>query len=301
MHMTLTQYNYKLGKPLTQQGCKLGKPFTHVSQGEPYQVGQVMLKPEHGTGGQWEERKKRQDDGLLAENDYLCRMMTQQALAVRHIADGPVGAADIPQVMDHAHVTFTPVAEHDWADLYPYCPEMAVRLAHTGSHLLVDYRVTEACVRAVAAHDNGNVWEDSCCELFLEPLDVDAAPGTAADTYYNMECNAAGTLLIGSGHGRADRVRADQQTLDRVDRWASLGRTPFADIMGERTWQLCLAIPAEVLFSHTLTSFGGLRARGNVYKCGDRLPRPHFLSLFPVVTPKPDFHRPDCFGSIRFE
>ncbi len=227
--------------------------------------------------------------------------MKQQTLNVRRIADGPVSAADIPQVMDQAQVAFTAVAEHDWADLYPYCPRMDVRLAHTGSHLLADYRVTEDCVRAVAAHDNGNVWEDSCCELFLQPLEGETPQETATATYYNMECNAAGALLIGNGHDRSDRTRASQDVLDSVDRWASMGREPFGDTAGERTWRLCLAIPVGALFRHRLASFDGLRARGNVYKCGDRLPQPHFLSLYPIATPKPDFHRPDCFGPIRFE
>lgn len=227
--------------------------------------------------------------------------MTQQTLTVRHIADSPIGAAEIPQVMDQAHVDFVSVAAHNWADQYPYCPQMAVRLAHTGTHLLVDYRVTEACVRAVAPHDNGNVWEDSCCELFLEPLDGEATQGTPAHTYYNIECNATGTLLIGNGQGREDRVRASQEVLDKVDRWASMGRKPFPDTTGERTWRLCLAIPAGALFHHSLASFCGLHARGNVYKCGDQLPQPHFLSLYPISTPKPDFHRPECFGLIHFE
>lgn len=227
--------------------------------------------------------------------------MTQQTLTVRHIADGPVGAADIPQVMDQAHVDFVPVAVHCWSDSYPYCPQMAVRMAHTGSHLLVNYHVSEACVRAVALHDNGNVWEDSCCELFLEPLNVEPVSGAVADTYYNIECNAAGTLLIGNGHDRSDRIRATQDVLDRVDRWASMGRQPFADTTDSPTWQLCLALPVSALFRHQLTSFDGLRARGNVYKCGDKLPRPHFLSLYPIASPTPNFHRPDCFRTIHFE
>ena len=37
--------------------------------------------------------------------------------------------------------------------------------------------------------------------------------------------------------------------------------------------------------------------KGNVYKCGDMLPHPHFLSFFPIHLPKPDFHRPDFFGA----
>ena len=45
----------------------------------------------------------------------------------------------------------------------------------------------------------------------------------------------------------------------------------------------------------------GLKVKGNVYKCGDMLPHPHFLSFFPIDLPKPDFHRPDFFGSVEFE
>ena len=80
-----------------------------------------------------------------------------------------------------------------------------------------------------------------------------------------------------------------------------MGRTPFNDIAGERTWQLCLAVPVEAYYQHSLPSFDGLKVKGNVYKCGDKLPHPHFLSFFPIDLPKPDFHRPDFFGSVEFE
>ena len=105
----------------------------------------------------------------------------------------------------------------------------------------------------------------------------------------------------GFGKGRDDRKRATKDILDTVDRWASMGRAPFTDIEGERTWQLCLAIPSTAFFAHDLQSFEGLNVRGNVYKCGDMLPHPHFLSLFPIDIPKPDFHRPDFFGNVMFE
>ena len=116
-----------------------------------------------------------------------------------------------------------------------------------------------------------------------------------------MECNAAGTLLIGFGPSREGRERAQQDVLDKVQRWSSMGREPFNDIEGERTWQLCLAVPVEAYYRHNLKSFDGLHVKGNVYKCGDMLPHPHFLSLFPIDLPKPDFHRPDFFGDVEFE
>ena len=148
-------------------------------------------------------------------------------------------------------------------------------------------------MRAVAPHDDGNVWEDSCCELFISPADD--------DTYYNIECNAAGTMLIGFGPKREGRERAPQRVLDTVGRWSSLGREPFDTRNGAVAWQLCLALPLGAFYRHTLGSFAGIRAKANVYKCGDKLPRPHFLSFFPIDVAKPDFHRPDFFGDMVFE
>lgn len=212
---------------------------------------------------------------------------------IKRISATNVKAAEICRIMDEAAISFVPVDNHCWAEAFPYCPKMEVRMVHNGAQLLINYRVTEETVRAVAPHDDGNVWEDSCCELFLSPV--------ADGTYYNMECNAAGTMLIGFGPKREGRERAPQEVLDKVDRWSSLGRTPFDNIEGEQTWQLCLAVPTEAYYHHHLESFAGLQVKGNVYKCGDKLPHPHFLSLYPIDLPKPDFHRPDFFGGVVFE
>lgn len=214
-------------------------------------------------------------------------------LTIKKIQAAPVGAADICRVMDEAGIEFVPVDNHCWAEAYPYRPKFEVRMAHNGSQLLINYRVAEECVRAVAPHDDGNVWEDSCCEFFLSPV--------ADGTYYNLECNAAGQLLVGFGPGREGRERAPRQVLDLIDRWTTMGRAPFADIAGQRTWQLCLAVPTGVYYRHAIDSFDGISAKGNVYKCGDCLPHPHFLSLYPIDLPKPDFHRPDFFGPVVFE
>lgn len=217
----------------------------------------------------------------------------ENVLSVRRVSPTDIQAADICRIMDGAGVAFAPVASHCWAADFPYRPQMEVRLAHNGSQLLVNYRVAEDSVRAVAPHDDGNVWEDSCCELFISPADD--------DTYYNIECNAAGTMLIGFGPKREGRERAPQQVLDTVGRWSSLGREPFDTRNGAVAWQLCLALPLGAFYRHTLGSFAGIRAKANVYKCGDKLPRPHFLSFFPIDVAKPDFHRPDFFGDMVFE
>ena len=51
---------------------------------------------------------------------------------------------------------------------------------------------------------------------------------------------------------------------------------------------------------HSLTDWSGLKAKVNLYKCGDKLSQPHFLSWKPISAPKPDFHLPEFFEQIKF-
>ena len=76
---------------------------------------------------------------------------------------------------------------------------------------------------------------------------------------------------------------------------------PFAERAGDNRWSLTLAIPPQALFRHALTDWSGLKARMNLYKSGDNLSHPHFLSWRPIRTEKPDFHRPEFFGEVTFE
>jgi hypothetical protein len=53
-------------------------------------------------------------------------------------------------------------------------------------------------------------------------------------------------------------------------------------------------------FAHNIgiSSFRDIRL--NVYKCGDKLSTPHYLSLAPIKTTDPDFHRPEFFVADPF-
>lgn len=216
-------------------------------------------------------------------------------------------AEEVPQLMLTHGVEYQKVACVNWPKEFPYAPKMEVALAHTGDSLLLHYRVDENCIRAAAEADGGRVWEDSCCEIFLQP----SSPITHHPTpYFNIECNCAGTLLIGKGEDRHDRQPATAATLQLANRWSSLMKTavsgengrytiPLKD--GKFTWHMALVVPATALFDSGITDFSGQTLRGNIYKCGDCLTTPHFLSLFPIDTPQPDFHRPEFFGELTFE
>ena len=214
-------------------------------------------------------------------------------LNVKKVSVTNIPVESVPALLDEEKVAFQPVSTVNWA-AFPYTPDVAFRIAHTEDAILLHFKVREASVRAVAGHDNGPVWEDACVEFFSVP----AGDGV----YYNMECNCAGTLLIGAGAGRGNRQHAPQEVLDKVQRWASLGREAFEERVGECSLgsgsgrSLFRFLPAP-----TSLHWMARRIRANFYKCGDKLQTPHFLSWNPIELEKPNFHCPEFFGALHFE
>lgn len=187
----------------------------------------------------------------------------------------------------------------NWPEQYPYKPEVKVQIKKDDDNLYIHYRVREQSVRAVAEADQGRVWEDSCVEFFCQPNPEDGI-------YYNFECNCAGKLLLCAGDSRHDRERAPKEVTDSVWRYASLGYEPFEERFPNDEcrmqnaelgieWEVKLRIPKTAFFKHNIQSLSDIRLKYNVYKCGDLLSVPHFVSLFPITTEKPDFHRPEFF------
>ena len=202
-------------------------------------------------------------------------------------------ASQIPIALRVAGVRYTSIDNVNWPEAFPYKPKVEFAAVHTGDALLLHYRVEEQSVRAVAKNDHEHIWEDACVEFFCMP----ASDGL----YYNIECNCAGKLIVAVGKDRNERQPAPVEVMKGVDRWASLGTEPFDTRQEPTKWELALLVPITTFFKHKLESFSGLKATGNVYKCGDCLPVPHFISWNPIKTENPDFHRPEFFGQMHFE
>lgn len=205
---------------------------------------------------------------------------------------GPAGAAEVGLAMDTGGVEWNAMGCANWDGEYPYAPRAEFRIARHSSDILLDYRVGERHVRAMARHDGGRVWEDSCCEFFCSPTD--------GGPYYNIECNCAGVLLVGAGRGRHHREAAPAEVLGGISRWSSLGTEQFDTREAPALWRLSLVIPIGTFFRHNIGELSGRDFRANFYKCGDRLPEPHFVSWCPIDSPQPDFHRPEYFGTLHF-
>lgn len=185
------------------------------------------------------------------------------------------------------------VACCNWPQKYPCAPDVSFRMFHTGEVLMLRFDVEEQCTAAAVADDNGPVWQDSCVEMFI------AVDGGG---YYNFEFNCIGTLLMAHRRERkVDVVRAAPEVLALVRRQPTLPHETFAERRGDNRWSLTAAIPARALFRHSMESWSGVEARMNLYKCGDNLSEPHYLSWQPITTPAPDFHRPEFFKAVRFE
>ena len=167
-------------------------------------------------------------------------------------------------------------------------------VGHDSTNIYLSYTVVEPQVRAVNTAFNSPVWEDSCVEFFFSPFRDKAY-------YYNFEFNAIGAVLCGYGKNRHKREHLPDTVLNLVETVPSLGKKPIAGIWGETQWDLQVKIPAEVLVFHKIEDFSGLAAKGNFYKCGDKLEHPHYLSWEPVGSAQPNFHLPEYFGQLSFQ
>lgn len=210
---------------------------------------------------------------------------------VKKINRDQIEAKTLPHLFDEEGIAYQSIDTVNWAT-YPYQPEVKFRIAHSQNAILLHFKVNEKSVRAKYGEDNGSVWTDSCVEFFSIP----AGDGI----YYNLECNCIGTVLVGAGPARNGREHAPEAIIARIDRWASLGRSPFEERIGDTEWEVALVIPYSVFFKHQLVSLDGCEVKANFYKCGDELQTPHFLSWNPIQIENPDFHRPDFFGTLSF-
>jgi len=163
-----------------------------------------------------------------------------------------------------------------------YRPESHARLGWTrgGLHVLMYSR--EPAVRAQETRIGGEVYKDSCLELYI---------GAAEEpVYFNLECNPAGVMHIGIGTERAGR---------RVLAACPAGMRIATSLHKGAWWAVEYVVPADFLLSEgSIRLENGAKLRGNAYKCGDLSAFRHHGMWNLVDWPKPDFHRPEFFGDL---
>lgn len=156
------------------------------------------------------------------------------------------------------------------------------RLLYDDESIYVRMDTDEVSIVAKQTERDSLVCTDSCMEFFF-------CPNIEDGRYFNFEINALGTLFLGFGQERANRMKVSED--------ASL----FC-IKSQKTdagWSISYKIPLNFIKKYVgeLTE----EMRGNFQKCICDDEKGHYFVWNFINTLIPDFHRPECFGSLMFE
>lgn len=200
----------------------------------------------------------------------------------------------VEKMMDSLSIPFHKIENVNWKE-YPYSPLVSFRIAHSGKEIYLQYIVNEKYIRAFYSKDEGSApYKDSCVEFFI-------IPGENDTIYYNLELNCIGVGTFAGGPNRKERTRFGSDVMSKIRRASSLGNEGFETKVGEFEWKITVALPVELFSLNQLSPLSGRQVKANFYKCGDDLPEKHYLSWNKIGTEKPDFHRPEFFGTLCFE
>jgi hypothetical protein len=214
-----------------------------------------------------------------------------KTVSIPYLPDlNPLSVDQAPEIVDDSGARFS-IEAVNWPDKFGYKPLTTVSVARSQTALYILFQVHGNCLRAVNTKDNDNVHEDSCVEFFVKHPN--------SEYYYNFEFNCVGVCKAGKHFQNRHNVTLfSPEQLGQIKRWSSLGKRAFNELNGLFSWELCVQIPFHLmdLDPHCLPE----TLRGNFYKCADATNQPHYVSWNPIHTERPDFHRPEFFGEIRF-
>lgn len=179
-------------------------------------------------------------------------------------------------------------------------PRTLARLLYGANGFHGVFRVEDRYVRCVRTDYGSEVWKDSCVEFFAQPK-----PGRG---YLNFEFNCGGAHLCShivnperTPDGFKEFTRIPPEVGRTVQTRGSLPRVTEPEIAGPLTWTLRFFIPFAVFERCVgpLGNLGGQTWRGNFFKCAEDNSHPHWAAW--SLVDEFNFHRPQCFGEIKFE
>ena len=198
--------------------------------------------------------------------------------------NAPICAAKRVITPNWAEIDAVQLQETGW--LEPAGISATAKICHDGENIYVRIETEERDIRAQLTDPLSQVCEDSCVEFFF-------APDINDTRYFNFEWNPLGTLYLGFGGERATRIRLIVKKPNEL-----FAPAPFRTGNG---WGIEFRIP--VFFIRTIYPSFTMEGKCacNFYKCGDCTVTPHYLAWSRPLTEKPDFHRREFFGTLRFE
>lgn len=207
----------------------------------------------------------------------------------------PFIALSSPESIDQVFETLPQerIAVCNWPDRASYVPDVKFAMFHDGDNLYIRYYVNEQGTKAEILTPGGPVYKDSCLECFI-------SPETGDGLYYNFEVNCIGVVDYSCRRNRTDTTRANDEQRAFVKTISSLGTEGFAEKKCD-PYTLTVIINRKAFYKQNIETLRGQEFKMNVYKCGDDLKVPHYVSWQPIKIEKPNFHRPDFFVPVKFE
>jgi len=165
-------------------------------------------------------------------------------------------------------------------------------ISHFNDGICLKYSVVEPFLNVRKRKINGAVHNDNCVEFFLAFEDE--------NSYYNFEFNCLGSVKAAYGEARHHRKFLPPHLLKPVHDSMEISLTNDCEENKIR-WTLTVILPMNVFLHHRKKRLSGITCTANFTKCGDNLPKPHFLSWVNLPSVNPDFHQPSFFGKLTFE
>jgi len=154
--------------------------------------------------------------------------------------------------------------------------------------LFVRMEVIEPNIRMEETGPQACTCNDSCMEFFFSP--------TERADYFNIELNPNCAVWIGIGTGGdiSDLIRL------QISKFTEKFKTNVE--FTEKGWVLTYKVPFAFIkrFFNDFEAKEGKMIRGNLYKCGDRTVKPHWMTWNYVDIDHPAFHCPEFFGTLVF-
>jgi len=133
--------------------------------------------------------------------------------------------------------------------------------------------------------DGGDIWCDSCMEVFFKPYKED-------NRYFNFESIYKGNMFIGISAGDRKITRIVEKIKPEIniktevlqDRWTAEFTVSF-ELINSVLGVEASKTPTEI--------------KANFYKCGEKTQFPHYAMWNKIESPTPDFHLPEFFGTLK--
>lgn len=189
------------------------------------------------------------------------------------------------------------IARH-MGPLPSFIPTVEAKMAYDEDNVYVIFRVKDKFVQSRILEYNGSVSTESCVEFFFSP---DASNPLH---YFNLEINAGGTpLIFYITQPMSEIQRLKPEEIEQIEIAHSLPRVVYPEIQEPVTWTIECRIPFSLLEKYTTITHParGVEWKGNFYKTGSKTSNPNYMTWARVDFPRPNFHLPQFFGTLRFK